>query len=338
MKLFSLSPQQKTVLRALFGLSIAGFLIYKIVIRSQVDIIHELQGCYFAFGLIAFMLYGTAMGIGLVRWNLLLRTQNIRLTPIELIRLYMIGVFFNLLIPGSVGGDLIKMVYIARAYPRKKSEAILTIVMDRIVGLLGLFFIAALSVLLSWNYIQHASDALKLGALIVAGGSIMGILTLGMIASWPYLRRFQIVIQLIGKAQNVLPPSFVEQIARIGTAFALFGINRKIMSLTLIISLGVHVILGGEIYAIGKCFREENVNFKQYLLFTQIANCAGAIPITPSGIGSRDLVLSLYLQEAGAAREKTGIIPTLNTLIVMLWSLIGGVFFIAGGKQLVRRE
>jgi uncharacterized protein (TIRG00374 family) len=332
------SPQQKTFIRALCSLVIAGLIIYQIVIRSQVNITLELQECKRLYGLMAFIFYGMALGIGILRWNLLLRAQQVQLSLRETTRLYMIGVFFNLLIPGSVGGDLIKMVYIARAYPQKKAAVILTIVLDRIIGILGLFFIATLSVILSWNYIQQSSDALKLGTLTVGVGSIVGILIMGMIAAWPHLGQNVVITRFSRTLKEFLPSRFIDQLERISAAFALFGKNLKIMGLTLFLSLGVHLIMGLEVYTIGKSFHEENVTFKQNLLFTQIANCASAIPITPSGIGSRDLVLSVYLHEAGAAREKTGIIPTMFTLIVMFWSLIGGLYFVAGGKHYSRKN
>ena len=49
-----------------------------------------------------------------------------------------IGVVFNLVIPGAVGGDLIKAAYLVRMHI-KKTQAIASMVIDRIVGLLALF-------------------------------------------------------------------------------------------------------------------------------------------------------------------------------------------------------
>ena len=47
-----------------------------------------------------------------------------------------IGIVFNLVIPGAVGGDLIKAAYLVRMHI-KKTQAIASMVIDRILGLLG---------------------------------------------------------------------------------------------------------------------------------------------------------------------------------------------------------
>ena len=55
-----------------------------------------------------------------------------------------IGMVFNLVIPGAVGGDLIKAAYLVRMQI-KKTQAIASMVIDRILGLLALFILAAVA-------------------------------------------------------------------------------------------------------------------------------------------------------------------------------------------------
>ena len=61
-----------------------------------------------------------------------------------------IGMVFNLVIPGAVGGDLIKAAYLVRMRIRK-TQAIASMVIDRIVGLLGLFILAAIAGGFAWR-------------------------------------------------------------------------------------------------------------------------------------------------------------------------------------------
>jgi len=63
---------------------------------------------------------------------------------IDSLRLSFVGTFFNLVIPGAVGGDLVKAAYLARMnLPR--TQAIATLLIDRVVGLVGLFYLAAIA-------------------------------------------------------------------------------------------------------------------------------------------------------------------------------------------------
>ena len=83
--------------------------------------------------------------IGLVltffRWFFLVRVIDPRFTLRAAILLGFIGNVFNLVIPGAVGGDLIKAAYLVRMHI-KKTQAVASMVIDRVVGLLGLFILA----------------------------------------------------------------------------------------------------------------------------------------------------------------------------------------------------
>ena len=61
-----------------------------------------------------------------------------------------IGYVFNLVIPGAVGGDFIKAAYLVRMHI-KKTQAIASMLIDRILGLLGLFVLAAVAGAMSWS-------------------------------------------------------------------------------------------------------------------------------------------------------------------------------------------
>ncbi len=60
------------------------------------------------------------------------------------LQLQMIGLFFNATMPGSVGGDIVKGFYIIKdQHQGDKTPAMLTVLFDRIVGLMALFFMGA---------------------------------------------------------------------------------------------------------------------------------------------------------------------------------------------------
>ena len=103
------------------------------------------------------------------RWSLLLRAQEIRLSFRQAWGLTMIGMLFNVVIPGAVGGDLIKGYYIARAASDRKSHAATTIVMDRVTGLIGLLFVGAFMALVNLGETLRSPATRSLGTMTVAG-------------------------------------------------------------------------------------------------------------------------------------------------------------------------
>jgi uncharacterized protein (TIRG00374 family) len=92
-----------------------------------------------------FACYGIVEMLAGIRWHLLLRVQGIHLGWPRLFMLLIIGVAFNYLIPGGTGGDVVKVFYLLKETPGKRSAALLTVLMDRLVGLMRSSFSQAFS-------------------------------------------------------------------------------------------------------------------------------------------------------------------------------------------------
>jgi uncharacterized protein (TIRG00374 family) len=122
------------------------------VIWRNADKIREVFGRPLDLRLLAVALGIYLIGIvsTFVRWYLLVRVVEPRFTLRAAVLLGFIGNVFNLVLPGGVGGDLIKAAYLARMHV-KKTQAIASMVIDRIVGLLGLFTLATIAGAFIWN-------------------------------------------------------------------------------------------------------------------------------------------------------------------------------------------
>jgi hypothetical protein len=121
-----------------------------------------------------------------VRWYVLVRAQELPFTLSSAMRLGLVGYFFNTMLPGSVGGDIIKATFVAREQSRR-TVAVATVLLDRAVGLCGLFWLAALLGGLFWwgGYLadQPVLETIVVGASIVVASSIGFWLLLGVLPS-----------------------------------------------------------------------------------------------------------------------------------------------------------
>src|SRR5262249_45129965 len=72
------------------------------------------------------------------RLNIYFRNIRLRLTEWQNIKLYWLGMFYNLFLPGSISGDAYKVVLLKRKYdsPYKKTTA--AVLLDRFSGLVAL--------------------------------------------------------------------------------------------------------------------------------------------------------------------------------------------------------
>lgn len=78
-----------------------------------------------------------------LRWYVLVRAQALPFTVYNALRLGLIGFFLSTFLPGSVGGDIFKAAFLAREQERR-TVAVATVIVDRVVGLWALFWLVAL--------------------------------------------------------------------------------------------------------------------------------------------------------------------------------------------------
>lgn len=109
----------------------------------------------------------TALACG-TRWFLLLRGQNLPVEYARTLKLHLTGLFFNTVMPGAVGGDIIKGAYVIRDQKSRRTPAMMTVILDRVVGLMGLFMVGGVCILLNFQKFWE-SPALRPVLLLVMG-------------------------------------------------------------------------------------------------------------------------------------------------------------------------
>jgi uncharacterized protein (TIRG00374 family) len=120
---------------------------------------------------LALAIYLAGMIGTFIRWYLLVRVIEPRFTFRSTLLLGFIGMVFNLVIPGAVGGDLIKAAYLVQMKIRK-TQAIASMAIDRIVGLLGLFVLAGIAGGFAWQLAPTDVRGLIVAAWVAVGVGI----------------------------------------------------------------------------------------------------------------------------------------------------------------------
>lgn len=137
--------------------------------------------------------------ITFVRWYVLVAAQGLPFPLASALRLGLIGYYLSTFLPGSVGGDIIKAAFLAREQSRR-TVAVATVVIDRVVGLVGLFWLATLLggffwSIGSWSQLVHQGDdaasalqaleTILVGLAALSGGSLLFWLGLRVLpAAW----------------------------------------------------------------------------------------------------------------------------------------------------------
>ena len=123
------------ILRVAISASILGWLAHKI---EWAELGHRIQSADPGWIALAIVLFGITLFISALRWQVLLRVQEIVLKFVPIFQVSMIGQFFNSFLLGTTGGDVARVLYIAQLAPHKKSAAGLSVIFDRVIGLIAL--------------------------------------------------------------------------------------------------------------------------------------------------------------------------------------------------------
>lgn len=93
---------------------------------------------------VAVLLFATSKLVAALRLNRFFGAVGVPLSEKQNIRLYLLGMFYNLFLPGGIGGDGYKVYYLKRRYEAETKHIISAVVLDRIAGLAALAALAAI--------------------------------------------------------------------------------------------------------------------------------------------------------------------------------------------------
>ncbi len=318
-----------TAVQLALGIGIIGFILYRLHDSGNLGTLRDalltsaghwplLVAGAFCFPL---CLYACA-----VRWHLLLKAQNLHTSFARIHALNYVGHFFNAFLLGATGGDVAKAYYATVETTDKKTEAVATVFIDRLVGLLALIGLCAVIGVFRWSFFM-SSETTRVALVFT------GILTLGAaglvaaLALKPWLdgKSFFTWITRRSPAGNILNRAY--------EACHLCLKNRRIVIQVTVLSLINHLAFVVCSYLYGRAIGLDLTLLDQLTIFPLI-NMIAAIPVTPSGIGTRDAAAIVLLAPFGV---EEGAAVTLSLMIyatLILWSLVGGAVYLMMAHRL----
>lgn len=303
--------------------AILGYLSYK---AWQDDSFSELLTQPKEWGLLAaaFVAALVSILIAFLRWYLLVRALELPFAVRDALRLGFIGHFFSFLTLGMVGGDMLKAIFIAREQRGRKTEAVASVVIDRMIGLYALFLMAAVAFLLS--------DLSQPQVLRVCQGTvsltIIGTCGLAMLLVPGFTE--------LGIWKRIDPQTRLGALVlRLLSAVRMYRRKYVVLAVSLVMSLGVHAFSTLSIYLVARGLPGDSPPLATHFVIVPIAMVANAIPL-PGGLGALEAALDfLYrgVADASSAGERGFVIALAYRLITVLLALVGVYYYIAGRRQ-----
>jgi glycosyltransferase 2 family protein len=235
-------------------------------------------------GLLVFIIPAAAF-----RWWLLLRASGNRLSFYHAYSLTWIGNFFNITLPGAVTGDLIKGYYIVKVGEGEgKTAPLMTLLIDRVIGLFGLIIMAFVALIFNWQLI-FANPRMQPLALFIIILFVI-ILFFYTLILFPFRKGHDPFIKLI----DFLPKSGF--FLKIYTSFKNYQYHWKTLAGTLLISIAIQCLCALLFFQIGRMIGITEINLMTQMFIMPIGLMTMAIPLAPGGIGVGHVAFeTLYL-------------------------------------------
>jgi hypothetical protein len=253
------------------------------------EVLDTLSGMDWAWYLPAFLLFLLNIILRAYRWYTLLHSLNERPSFRHLTYLYFVGFFANNFIPSGFGGDFVKIVSLRRTFGRG-AEALSSVVMDRVTGLLGSAIIALVALI--WNSLGHVTAVdLPLALWIIITLLSIGIPVLFLLFRWG--RPLNILVSRFPKIQQLPKYDKLEQLIE--------TINRypmPVLQQTLLISLPFTLSLVLVQYFIARALSVD-LPLAVFALFVPIISILNLLPLSFNGLGVREGVYQFLFVPIG---------------------------------------
>lgn len=255
-----------------------------------------------------------------LRWQLLLNAQGLTISFGRVFVLTFIGHFFNSFMFGSTGGDVAKAIYATAEMPNKKAEAASTVFIDRLVGLLALVFLVVLIMTVRLPlFLKHRDTRIALViSVVLLFGTVIGLFAVfrqNLFERWAIFRRLEHKTSL-GRI-----------ISKIYNAFHVCFSHSAVLLKTIMLSLVNQLILITGCFCLGRAL-EIHLSFINGLTMYPLINAFAAIPMTPGGLGTRELAAKHLLAVFNVPDTRAVFLAWLIYAMIMFWSLVGGIVYL----------
>ena len=306
-----------TLLKVVVSLGLIAYLFTRMDLSQLGDTLRKANYIYL---LPAALLYLAAMTNAAFKWYVLLRAQGIRVPFRAVLSYTYVGFFFNNFLPANVGGDVMRGYGLAR-YTERTAEAAISVIVDRIVGLVAFMVsavvAAAVAILVMERTELQGVEAAAVAGVVLVGGGFVVVLSrrvrvlLARVFQWKPLVRLYPLYERVSEAIGAYR-------YRYGSLAAAFCLSLLTLVLTNFTDYLIAQSLGGGMPLI------------YIFIFNPIIAFVLLAPISIGGLGVTQAIYPFFYGLVGVQSGLAFAVSLLKQLVIYVTSLPGGVLWWRG--------
>ncbi len=295
-----------------------GLIMYAFSRVPLPQVWRQLASANLGWTLLALCVFWLAMTTNAVKWQVLLHAQDVYIPFPALLQFQFIGFFFNNILPANVGGDVMRGYSLAR-YTDRTADAAVSVVVDRIVGLMAYMATAAVGAFAAVALAGHSElrgvEWVAIAAFLVLAGLLAMLLSrrlrgvISALCAWRFLAPLAPAWEHLSHAFNAY--RFRYRALGLAFAVALAGI-----ACTTLCNWFLSLSMGG------------GMTLMQILIFNPLIALALTIPISIGGIGVSQSAYTFFYGLAGVPAGHALAVSIMMFAIQVVASLPGGVLWL----------
>ncbi|MEJ5364723.1 MAG: lysylphosphatidylglycerol synthase transmembrane domain-containing protein [Desulfosoma sp.] len=173
------------------------------------------------------------VGISCLKWQLFLKSRQLTVPLLSLINYYLIGYFFNNLLPGSIGGDVLRG-YLLGKDRTGHLQSFTSVFLERLTGLVALLCIGITALIFNMKLVGEPGIVISIG--------LMALLFAALISFFVFPGSRTVTLKIL----DHLPPRWAswsaKHFSRFYDSIAYFKNHRKILSYSMVYSFGFQIM------------------------------------------------------------------------------------------------
>ena len=277
---------KKKVYIRMLGLVIFVILLYKVNLFTLIPVLKDVDG--YLLGISIFLVF-PLMLLKAIRWDFLLRVEGIDYPLKDAVSVYLVGWYLGMITPGRVG-DFIKVLYL-RKRAVSYGKAFVSVLIDRVFDLLLIVIVAILGIYFFGLFTPLGYVSLGLlAAIVLIFGSLFN---------------HKILSRIFKIADRILLKKYHDRMEFHFNDFAA-GMN-KLKNMGLLLPVLLTVLAYGitffQCYLITLALHID-LSFFYVSFAVSIAGLVALVPISFSGVGTRDATLVFLFGLSGIASQR----------------------------------
>jgi glycosyltransferase 2 family protein len=274
---------------------------------------------------VALAIYFAHILTGAWRWRLLLGTQNVHVPQRDLLSSLLVAYFFNNFLPSNIGGDVVRIRDTARP-ARSRTLATLVILADRVLGIIGLFLVAAVASTIAFEMRGRAGAPILpvwLWSILVAAMAVV----VPVVASPEHMGR------LLTPLTRLHPEWVGNRIDTLTQTLHRFRASPTILATCFTGAVAVQSLL--VIYYLAVVYALNlPVTVWDLAVIVPVSLVVQMLPVSLNGFGLREATFSFYFTRIGLPVQSGVLLSLVAAGLAMLFSLSGAAVYVTRERTL----